>query len=298
MVTIKKKIIGKQAYYYLEHTIRKNGKIQKKELYLGKNLPKNLEELKHKFISEIYTEKWFKLFDKIKKEFSRVQKIMPKSAKEKEIETFGIRFTYDTNRIEGSTLTLRETADLLEKGITPKAKPLCDIKEAEAHKKIFYETLSYKEDISLQLILYWHKGLFQEIKPDVAGKIRQHQVAISGSKFTPPFPAEIYPFLMEFFKWYNKTKDKLHPVEIAALAHLKFITIHPFADGNGRVSRLMMNFILHKYGFPLLNIPYEKRASYYNALERAQIKKDESIFLQWFFRRYVKEHKRYLKNAR
>jgi len=98
----------------------------------------------------------------------------------------------------------------------------------------------------------------------------------------PPFPSEIYPLLREFFRWYYKNKKKLHPVELAALVHLKFVTIHPFTDGNGRISRLMMNFILHKHGYPLLNIPYEKRAGYYNALERAQIKKMDGIFAMVF----------------
>ncbi|MBU4493217.1 MAG: Fic family protein, partial [Nanoarchaeota archaeon] len=80
----------------------------------------------------------------------------------------------------------------------------------------------------------------------------------------------------------------------AALVHLKFVTIHPFSDGNGRISRLIMNFVLNRHGYPLLNISYEKRTGYYNALERAQIKKQDNIFVQWFFRRYVKEYKRYL----
>lgn len=126
-----------------------------------------------------------------------------------------IRFTYDTNRIEGSKLTLRETADLLERGITPKGKPIHDVKEAEVHKEIFYKMVDYRKDLSLQIVLYWHKELFQDTKPaEIAGKIRQHQVAISGSKFMPPFPAEVYPLIREFFKWYSKNK-KLHPVELA-----------------------------------------------------------------------------------
>ncbi|MEM3411709.1 MAG: Fic family protein [archaeon] len=295
MVTIKKRVIGKQTYYYLEHTLRKDGKIEKKVKYIGKNLPKDIQKLKREFLSEIYKEKWYPLFDKIKENFSKEIEKMQKFAIEKETEIFAIKFTYDTQRIEGSRLTLRETADLLEKGITPAAKPIYDVKEAEAHKKIFYEMLDYKKDLSLQIILYWHKKLFEQSKPEIAGKIRNYQVKISGSKFVPPFPAEIYPLLREFFKWYNKNKNKLHPVELAALVHLKFVTIHPFADGNGRISRILMNFILKKHGYPMLNIPYEKRTSYYNALERSQIKKDDNIFLQWFFRRYIKEFKRYLK---
>ena len=294
MVTIRKRTKGRQVYYYLEHTIRKDKRVEKKEKYVGKTLPKNIEEMKKKFLSEIYREKWYSLLDEIKKNFSKELKRMPKAAREKEIETFSIRFTYDTQRIEGSKLTLRETAELIERNISPKAKPLQDVKEAEAHYKIFHEMLDYKKDLSLQIILYWHKRLFESTKPEIAGKIREHQVAISGSKFVPPFPAEIYPLLREFFRWYDKNKKKLHPVELAALVHLKFVTIHPFADGNGRISRLMMNFVLHKHGYPLLDIPYERRANYYNALERAQIKKMDEIFLQWFLKRYVKENQRYL----
>ena len=294
MVSIKKKQIGKQTYYYLEHTVRHKGKIQKKGKYLGKKLPKNIEDMKKELLSEIYAEKWFPSFDRIKRNYSEERRLMPKTAREKEIQIFSITFTYDTNRIEGSKLTLRETADLLEKGVTPKAKPLDDIKEAEAHKNVFYDILDYKKDLSLQIILYWHKELFESTKTDIAGKIRQHQVAIAGSKFMPPFPAEIYPLLREFFRWYDKNKNKLHPVELAALVHLRFVTIHPFTDGNGRISRLMMNFVLHKHKFPLLNIHYDNRAGYYNALERAQTKEQDNIFVQWFFKRYVKEQKRYL----
>ena len=295
MVVIRKKVLGKQTYYYLVHTVRVGKKRVKKEKYVGKTLPKNIEEMKKEFLSEIYKEKWYPLFDKIKENYSKELKKMPETAREKEIKIFSIRFTYDTQKIEGSKLTLRETSDLLEAGISPKAKPLHDVKEAEAHYKIFHEMLNYKKELSLQIVLYWHRKLFEATKPEIAGKLREHQVAISGSKFILLLPVEVYPLLREFFKWYEKNKKKLHPVELAALVHLKFVTIHPFADGNGRISRLMMNFVLHKYGYPLLNIPYEKRASYYNALERAQVKKIDTIFLQWFFKRYVKEHKRYLK---
>ena len=294
MVSIKKKTRGKHTYYYLEHSIRRGKKVEKRQKYIGKKIPGNIETLKSDFLYNVHQELWFPIFEKIKNNYQKEQKLMPEVAKDKELETFMIRFTYDTQRIEGSTLTLRETADLLEREITPKAKPLNDVKEAEAHKKVFYEMLNYKKDLNLQTILYWHKMLFDSSKPEIAGKIRQHQVAISGSKFMPPFPAEIYPLIMEFLRWYNKNKNKLHPIVIAALVHLKFVTIHPFADGNGRIGRIMMNFVLNKNKFPMMNIQYENRTSYYNALERKHITKDESKFLQWFFKNYVKEYNIYL----
>lgn len=292
MVNLIKKQIGNQVYYYLEHSFRQGNSVRKIEKYLGKEIPKNIEEIKKEFVFQIYQERWFKVFSEIKENFSKEQKQTPFSAKEKETESFMIKFTYNTQKIEGSKLTLRDTANLLEKGITPK-KPLSDIKETEVHKKVFYDMLNYQKDLSLQIVLYWHKKLFESTKEDTAGKIRTHQVAISRSKFLPPFPAELEFLLKEFFEWYNKNKN-INPVELAALAHLKFVTIHPFSDGNGRISRLMMNFVLKKNKYPMLDIPYENRDSYYNALERAQIKKNELIFLQWFFKRYVKENRRFI----
>ena len=293
MVSIHKKNVEGNEYYYLEHSFRKNGRIDKKELYLGKEIPKDIEKIKKEFISEIYNETWLNQLNRIKVNYSKEQKKTPVSAKEKEIENFMVKFTYNTQRIEGSKLTLRDTANLLEKGETPK-KPLRDIKEAEAHKKVFYEMLNYDKDLNLQVILLWNKILLQDTKPDIAGKIRNHGVAISGSKFTPPLAIELDTLLKEFFDWYNQNKTKLHPVILSALVHLKFVTIHPFSDGNGRISRLAMNFVLKNNGFPMLDIPYENRNGYYTALERSQVKQEDKIFLQWFFKRYLKEYKKYL----
>lgn len=293
MVSLRERMKGERKYYYLEHTLREDGNITKKEIYLGTRIPANIEERKKIFLEEIYSQKWFTQFNKIKSNFIKEKKNTPFSAEKKELENFIIKFTYNTQRIEGSTLTLRETANLLENGISPKEKPLSDSNEAEAHRQVFYEMLSYKKELSLQIILYWHKKLFENTKKDIAGKLREHGVGIAGSKFIPPFPVEVYPNLVDFFSWYRKNKDKLHPVELAALVHLKFVTIHPFADGNGRISRILMNFILKKGNFPFLDIPYHNRSSYYTALERSQIKKEERIFVQWFFRRYKKECKRF-----
>ena len=141
MVVITKKQVGGSTYFYLGHTYRIEGRLKKIEKYLGKEIPKDIEELKKKFIFEVYKEKWFKIFEKVKKEYKKEDNLMPLSAKEKEVESFVIKFTYNTQRIEGSKLTLKDTANLLERGITPKEKPINDIKEAEASKKVFYEML-------------------------------------------------------------------------------------------------------------------------------------------------------------
>ncbi len=295
MVTIKKRVLKGQTYYYLNHSIRENGKVQPKEVYLGKKIPTNIEKIKKDFLDDVYRKKWYSDIDIIKRNFAKNQRMMPKSVQEKELENFAINFTYDTQRIEGSTLTRRETFDLLERGITPKSKPVRDVQEAEAHRDLFFEILKSNKDLSLNQVQEWHWKLFSKTKVGIAGKIRNYQVAIGGSKFVPPSPVEVFPMLEEFFKWYNKNKDKLHPVELAAVAHLKFVAIHPFGDGNGRVSRLIMNFILDRKKYPMLDIPYDGRSSYYNALERSHVKKEYRVFLQWIIKRYIKEHKRYLR---
>ena len=295
MVSIKKKQISNKTYHYLQHTYRKNGKVFYKEKYLGKKLPKNIEKIKQDFLIEIYQELWYAKFDKIKENFKKEQKKMPKSIEEKELETFAIKFTYATNKIEGSTLTHRETALLLEKGITPTRRPIEDVKETELHRKVFYEMLDYKPNITIATVLHWHKELFQQTKKDKAGRIRNYDVGISGSKFVPPHAIELDILLRELFEWYNQNKNKLHPVHLAALIHLKFVTIHPFGDGNGRITRLLMNYVLNKKKFPMLVIDYSERNSYYNALERSQLDDDENIYTLWFFKRYLKEYKKYLK---
>lgn len=294
MVNLRTKEVNGRKYYYLEHTIREDNRFRIKRKYFGVEIPKNLERIKEEFMYGLFLERYKKSLEKIKKKFREDFSKCPPSAKDQYNESFMIRFTYNTNRIEGGTLSLKETADLLQQHITPRNKPIEDVKEAEAHKKVFYEMLDYKKDLNHSTVLYWHKMLLQDTKPDIAGIIRRHHVAIARSKVELPFPVELNTLLHEFFRWYHKNKNKLNPVVLAALVHLKFVTIHPFSDGNGRISRLMMNFVLHKHNYPMVNIEYTNRNSYYNALERSQTKKKEYVFVQYLIKRYLKTYRRYL----
>lgn len=295
MVTIVKRNVKGIPYYYLEHTIRNNGKFEQKSKYLGKEIPKDVARIKSQFTYDLNKEKWFDRFDAIKKNHRREFLALPESAKEKRLREFSVRFTYDTQRIEGSTLTLRETAQLLEGGISPSGRPRGDVEEADAHDKVFLAMLKEKRELSLQLPMDWNWELLKETKPDIAGQVRRHGIRISGSVFVPPAPVELQPMLHDFFSWYRRNRARVHSVELAALVHLRFVTIHPFDDGNGRVSRLMMNYVLNNNQYPMLNIEYKDRNSYYRALERAQVRHDEGIFANWFFRRYLHEFARYEK---
>jgi Fic family protein len=135
-----------------------------------------------------------------------------------------------------------------------------------------------------------HRILLSDIDDAIAGKIRDFNVMISGSVFKP-VPHEHVAFEMkEFLLWYENVKDTFHPFEIAGLVHLYFVTIHPFGDGNGRMSRLLMNFILKKHNYPLLNILYKERQDYYEALEECQINKIQKPFLKYLFKEYEKQY--------
>ncbi len=294
MVTIRKRNIGNKEFFYIEHSLKFGKKVIKKEKYLGKSIPKNIEELKKSFMNDIYKEKWYKKLDSIKHNFKEFVQKLPKEIKEKYIEHFMIKFTYNTNRIEGGSLTYKDTAKLLHDNITPSNRSVSDIKEAENHKNVFYEILNYNKDLNIKIILEWHYKLFKDTKHEIAGNIRNYPVEIIGSNVELPIPTELNALLKDFFKWYEKNKNNVYPVELAALVHLKFVSIHPFGDGNGRISRLLMNFVLQKHGFPMLDINYNKRDSYYTALERSQKTKQEHIFVQYFFKKYINDYKKYV----
>ncbi len=293
MVNIRIVKQGNKGYYYLEHTIRTEKGFKNKRIYLGDKVPKNIDGLKEKFLYELFEELYTKELETIKEFWTKEFKNYPQSYKDKYIESFMIKFTYNTNKIEGSKLSLKDTANLLQENITPENKSIKDVKETEAHKKVFYKMLENKNKLNLATVLYWHKELFKEADPEIAGTIRKHPVAIARSKVELPLPAELETLLREFFTWYNKYYGKINPVIMAALVHLKFVTIHPFSDGNGRISRLMMNHTLNSLGYPMLNIEYTNRNAYYTALERSQTRQKEETFTSYIIKRYIKEYKKH-----
>ncbi|MGI0141947.1 MAG: Fic family protein [Candidatus Micrarchaeales archaeon] len=279
------------TYYYLEHSIREGNRFYKKRKYLGKKLPSNLAKLKEQLIEDLYNEKWYKEFDKIKMCYRKTLAKTPQSVRENNLEAFMVRFTYDTQRIEGSKLSYPDTVKLLIDKKTPENAGLYDIKEAERHREVFYAILKEKNDLSLDTVVNWHRNLFSETKGDLAGKIRKYPVLINRTDFVPPKAERLDDLLEDFFSWYHRVEDEMHPVRLAALVHLKFVTIHPFGDGNGRVSRLMMNFVLNRFGYPMIDVKYTDRFGYYTALKRSNTVDSERIFVEWFFRKYLEANK-------
>ncbi len=272
---------GKKEYFYLQYSFRKGHKVITREKYLGLKIPENIDEIKTQFKKQFEDELHSKL-NKIKEHFQAEWKKLPNSIKEKEKEEIAIAFTYNTNAIEGSTITLEETREIIQDKMAPN-KPLRDIKETEEHNKVFLQMLDKKEKITNMLLLKWHKEMFSETKSDIAGRFRDYLVRVG--PYLPPDWQEVNNLMNSLIEFINKSK--MHTVELSARAHYKFEKIHPFGDGNGRIGRLLTNHILWHAGYPMLIIEYKKRKSYYKAL-----RKDEDSFVSYFLRRYLTIHKK------
>jgi cell filamentation protein, protein adenylyltransferase len=247
------------------------------------------------------------------------------------LNAINIEYTYDSNRIEGNTLTLRETDIVINKGLTIGGKSMREHLEANNH----YEAILYIRDLvkddalakafemAKQKIrptrlsgflgvkayrLYVevlkndynavgrtfcdaikgiHAIVLRGIDRDNAGKYRSVPVAISGSRHTPPQPWQVPKLKEDLQHWIQKEAQTLHPVIFAAEIHERIATIHPFIDGNGRTARLLMNLVLLQNGYTITNIPgdAESRLSYYNALEKCNLDRDKTEFLN-----FIAEH--------
>lgn len=261
-----------KRYYYRAKAVREGKRVRKERIYLGVNLTK--EEVKKK---EKEADKKLNVFNvilekeengflsKIKRDFSNE----PKENYENRYEAFCSLFAYDSTGIEGNTLTLSETSYLLFEGIVPKEKSLREINEVINHKKAFDYILDYKGDLNKEFILELHRlVVVNTIRQDLLseiGRYRTVQVYIGNS--IPPIPQDVPTKMAKLLRWYSTNKEKLHPLVLASYFHTEFERIHPFVDGNGRVGRLLMNFILHKNHYPMINIPKKRKFRYYQVLQ-------------------------------
>ncbi len=207
------------------------------------------------------------------------------------LSAVNIEYTYDSNRIEGNTLTLRETDIVINKGLTIGGKSMREHLEATNH----YEAVLYIRDLiqddipfSEKLIKDIHSIILRGIDRQNAGKYRNVPVAISGSRHVPPQPWQVPRLMEDLVLWVEDNRSALHPVILAAEIHERIATIHPFVDGNGRTARLMMNLILLQNGYTITSISgdTEHRLVYYDALEKCNLHEDKSDFLH-LIARYV-----------
>lgn len=189
-------------------------------------------------------------------------------------EQFSLEMTYNSNAIEGNRLTLKETFLVINEGITIKGRSLKDHLEAKNHHEAVYYLHDLIENqkrqtISEQLIRSLQQLVIKDIEDQEAGRYRKGNVMITGASHRPPEAFDVPKLMEELVQWIKKNSNKLHPVELASIAHHRLVYIHPFSDGNGRTARLLMNLILMQKGYPMVTILKNDRQKYYRALDKA-----------------------------
>lgn len=205
------------------------------------------------------------------------------SQKDKMEEYFDIAYTYESNRIEGSTLTLQETKLVAVDGLTVGGKSLGEHLEAVNHQEAIHfikDLASNKEAISKRVMLEIHRLVLKEVDTANAGVYRSVPVRISGSEHEPPQPYLLDKLMEDFLEFYRYQEKRLHPIILAAEVHERLVSIHPFIDGNGRTARLLMNLVLLRNGYPRVNIKgdNESRLNYYQSLQKVQVDNNQLPF--------------------
>lgn len=208
---------------------------------------------------------------------------------------FELRFTHNSTAIEGNTLTLMETKVLLEDGVSVGGKELREIYEVVNHKKAYdyvKKCIAQNKSLTEDIVKDLHMILTENI---IAGGIyRNQEVRISGAGFTPPAGNEMYIQIKAFYEEVDN-KAGLNPIELAAWTHAEFVRIHPFIDGNGRTSRLLMNYQLMLHDFLPVSVDKENRLDYYNALGCYAVHKDLNPFADFIAELEEKQLDEYLK---
>jgi Fic family protein len=204
---------------------------------------------------------------------------------------YRIGLTWSSNALEGNTLTESETKIILEDGLTVGGKPLRDTFEALGHAQAYdlMFSLLHSHQITEADVLSMHRMFYKDIDAAAAGHYRDRQVFITGSKYPVCKPEQIAGEMAALFSWVASERGRYHPVEFAAQLHKRFVFIHPFIDGNGRLSRLLMNTALIQDGYMLAVIPPVLRQEYISLLERAH--KDDRPFVDFIAEQVLESEK-------
>lgn len=314
MVYIYKKLVGAKTYYYLRVSERKGKKVISKDLaYLGSSidevkksldkLPKYKDDIRkayktmHNFIeSNHYLEK-INLLKLKKDEF--IDKKLPELeacrlhynavfqknnelTKKEILKNFIIEFAFNTASIEGNTITLKDTKNLLEEGLTPKDKTLREIYDLQNTEKVFLDVIKSNKKMDHDFIISIHSKLMENI--DIRKGYRTTDVRVFQANFKAT-PAPYVKTDMELLlKWYNQNKERFHPFVLAIIFHHKFEKIHPFMDGNGRTGRILLNFIIMINKYPPLIIHKRTRNEYLAVLREADKSELTKVTKECYFK--------------
>ena len=205
--------------------------------------------------------------DRLREELNQHRPLKKEALKQLR-EYFRVGLTWASNALEGNSLTESETKVVLEDGITIGGKPLKDHYEAIGHAEAFdyLQTLVKRSEITERDILKLHQLFYYRIDQAAAGRYRKQNVMVTGTDFVFPPPSQLKSLMAEFAAEIPALRSCKHPIEYAALLHVRLVTIHPFVDGNGRTARLLMNLALLQAGYPVTIIPPLLRSEYLSAV--------------------------------
>lgn len=310
---IEKRKTNNGTKYFLAHSFREGEEIHKIRKLIGINLSKDILEDRIKKLEKLILdeiEKYKIISDPLDKKLSKeeikfIEQLEKKAdlkvihLSEEDWRLFSELFTFNTNAIEGSEITNKETREIIEKNKWPKDKSKEDIAETHGVNEAIKFIRETKEHISLNLIKKIHEITFKNSK-GFAGEFRKRgeEVVIrtsSGIIVHEGAPqTRVIPLLKELIEWYNANKNKYPALILASVAHNQFENIHPFADGNGRVGRILLNNILIKNNLPPINIQLKHRIEYYKALQEYEKNKNLRPTIEFLLKEY-KETKKSLK---
>lgn len=295
---LEKRKYKKGTKYYLVHSYREDDKVKKIRRYLGLNLSKEeleknkknaevdiskeIEELNTKIFNFSLSKKQVGLLNNYDNKINIIH------LDKEEWKRFTEEFVYNTNAIEGSSVVLDKVKELLDDNKIPEDTDEIETKNVAKAINFIRET---KEDLSIELIKKLHKVCFEGSK-DFAGNLREVEVVVKNSKgkiIHVGIPvSNLVCELNELVLFYKENKKRFRPLVLAAIIHNQFEYIHPFQDGNGRVGRLLLNFILLKNDYPPINISFKDRKEYYNALEEYSKNQNIRLTLKFLIKQYDK----------
>ena len=294
---IEKRKVEGNIKYYLVHSYREKNEVKKIRKYLGINLSKEDLETRRKLaeqdILEILNEININvfLFSLTKNQIKILNRIGNNICcthlSEDEWQRFTEEFVYNTNAIEGSTVSLNEVPKILRKKYTEDKEEI----ETKGVANAIDYIRKTKEGLSLDLILKLHKLCFEGSK-HFAGKFRDVNVIVRNSRgevlHTGVSKEQLNDYLADLIYWYEDNKNKFKPLVLAGIIHNQFEHIHPFQDGNGRIGRLLLNFILLKNNYPPINILLEDRQEYYHTLQEYSKNDDIKPTILFLIKQYKK----------
>jgi Fic family protein len=287
MSFIEKQRHGNWFYYYLVKNVRtSSSSVKKVRIFLGRKVPPHdklqllFKEIEKK-AQKPYSAKWIpkELLERIEDLHASVA-VFKKFQEEAIPADFVVRFTYNTNAIEGNPLTLRQTALILSDNIAPQGTRTDDVIEVMNGKDGWELVKNYKGNLSEKFLKSLHYAIVKNTKCRLQGKYRDSEVRIGGSDWQPPQAKDIPGLMKKIVNKYKQLKQTLHPIELASWIHNELVQVHPFTDGNGRTARLVMNWVFLKRKYPPVIIDVRNKEKYYSVIEAAD-RGDQKPFVEF-----------------